>query len=604
MSAIFGLVGNCKTKDIEAMGHRLLHRGRFHHHFKVSDNVCFGVRSSYENSHFFSDSHVSVIMVGTIYNAEQIKEQINNSGHELKSGSIAEIVGLLYNDNETRNLYKILGDFSFALWDHKKNCLVLCRDFFGLYPMYYANISEDKLAFSSEYKGLLALDSLRTSLDRNMIQFLQFSKKLPVGKTLFNEIKSILPGSPTVFFSTQKNAVVENSFPKLELKVEERPEEEFKSDLAQFLTRAISDRVGNKKTIGIALSGGIDSIGIACICRNLFPDREIHTFTAGWKNDPDLEGGKLVAEHINAIHHEILTPPSLMESDIHKLVWHVEDPFSRSESLQLYRIAKIARKYVDTIISGQGADSLFLGMPKYKLVYYMKKFPIFFNAFSEFYNFTQYSKEPETTIGKILKSLYFRGSIPDYPIVKKSSQPNPGFTFPPMSHELINDVAIKGFQIGQCQDIQKFERNIAGFGMNYQSPFYDLRLVRKAYTIPDRLKINKGMQKYILRQCLKGNVPDKFLSVPKLPQRMKYDLEFSRCLNRLASDYLSKEKVETRGIFAYGSVDALIKKDISKPYSAEGAMRIWTALLTEIWAIEFLDKRGIGFPDTSPSGKD
>ena len=166
------------------------------------------------------------------------------------------------------------------------------------------------------------------------------------------------------------------------------------------------------------------------------------------------------------------------------------------------------------------------------------------------------------------------------------------YFFSSIGPEFINDVAVKGFQNGQCQDIQKFERNIAGCGLIYQSPFYDLDLVKKAFSIPDSLKISGGMQKYILRRSFEGVVPEKFLQVPKLPQRMNYDMEFSHTLNKLAEQYLSKASIENRCFFKYSDIERLIKKSLRKPYSPEWSMRIWTAVLTEVWARVYLDNNG------------
>ena len=87
-------------------------------------------------------------------------------------------------------------------------------------------------------------------------------------------------------------------------------------------------------------------------------------------------------------------------------------------------------------------------------------------------------------------------------------------------------------------------------------------------------------------------VPEEFLNVPKIPQRMSYDLEFFAEIEDVAKKYLNQNSVNYRDFFYYSDIKKFKRKDSSKPYSAEGTMRIWTAILTEIWAIEFLDKRG------------
>jgi hypothetical protein len=75
---------------------------------------------------------------------------------------------------------------------------------------------------------------------------------------------------------------------------------------------------------------------------------------------------------------------------------------------------------------------------------------------------------------------------------------------------------------------------------------------------------------------------------------MNYDLEFSNVLDQVTAKYLSNERVKARGFFRVSDIERLKKRKSTAPYSPEGGMRLWTALLTEIWAIEFLDNRGCG----------
>jgi asparagine synthase (glutamine-hydrolysing) len=165
-------------------------------------------------------------------------------------------------------------------------------------------------------------------------------------------------------------------------------------------------------------------------------------------------------------------------------------------------------------------------------------------------------------------------------------------SFPEIEKEFINSFLINSFQDGACQDSPKLERTFGAWGVEYRSPFLDLNFVKTAFSVTDKLKIRNGTQKYILRKALKNIVPDEFLFLPKRPQRMRYDLRFSIQLDGVVEKYLSREKVESRGFFKFSNIQNLRKRKKNKPYSPEGAMRLWTALLTEIWAIEFLDKQG------------
>jgi uncharacterized protein (DUF2384 family) len=74
--------------------------------------------------------------------------------------------------------------------------------------------------------------------------------------------------------------------------------------------------------------------------------------------------------------------------------------------------------------------------------------------------------------------------------------------------------------------------------------------------------------------------------------KMKHDQVFSDALDTLADSILSREQIERRGFMDFATIERLRRRRPERPYSSEGAMRLWTALLTEIWAHQFLDLRG------------
>jgi asparagine synthase (glutamine-hydrolysing) len=233
-------------------------------------------------------------------------------------------------------------------------------------------------------------------------------------------------------------------------------------------------------------------------------------------------------------------------------------------------------------------------MPRYKLLWWMKRLPLPRTYFSEFYNLTQLGLKPRRVVGKVLDWVYFQGQVPDAPTVLGAGSLPAPIELPPRSGQFVNTMMARGFQPGQCQDMAKYERSFASVAIGYRSPYCDLDFARFAYTISDALKIRYGRQKYILRKALCSVVPDEFLQVPKFMQRMKYDEAFSSTLEALCTDVLAQEAVEKRGFFQYSEIRKLLGRPPSKPYGPEAAMRLWTALCTEIWAQEFLDKRGLG----------
>ena len=595
MKAIYGALGKVTEKEIDAMGTRLLHRGKRQTVKRVSKNLFFGSAShNSESDHTFTDGRFTIVADAALYNRAELADSLARSDSQPKTDSNEEIILNLYKRNEIAGLNKINGSFAFAIWDELRREIAVGRDFFGFQPLFYTVLPSGGVAFSSEYKGLLALSAVSFNPDREMIQHLQNCKKLPIGRTLLRNVYSVPPGS-LIVLNESGVEVRRQQMPKLALNIVHRSEKEASEKVKDALFRAIECRVDSQQPIGIALGGGIDSIGLVCVCRSLYPNAEIHTFTAGYgRGDSDLLNAARVAKAMNTIHHEVSTPPLLLTTRLTNLVWHLEDPYARSESLQLYELAGEARNFVPALISAQGADGLFGGMPRAKILSYVTKAEILRKSLEEFYTLTQIGVRPRSLLGRTMDALYFRGTVAPVPkVVGTSYSPEP-IKFPIGKTEFVNQMLVNGFQAGQSQDIPKFEKSLAAWGIAYSSPFYDRSLVETAYSIPECLKIKGGIQKYILRKALFGVVPDGLLNVPKLPQRMNYDLEFSNVLDQVAAKYLSNERVKARGFFRVSDIERLKRRKSDAPYSPEGGMRLWTALLTEIWAIEFLDNRGSG----------
>ena len=128
----------------------------------------------------------------------------------------------------------------------------------------------------------------------------------------------------------------------------------------------------------------------------------------------------------------------------------------------------------------------------------------------------------------------------------------------------------------------------------------DLKVIECALQIPDRLKIRGRTQKYILRRACAGLLSDTVLNRKKTLQKLKHDLEFSEVLDRLVETYLSPADVAARGLFDRDYVGKLTRRPAGRAYPTEQAYRIWSIVLTEIWARLFLDRRGRPLEPVSP----
>jgi asparagine synthase (glutamine-hydrolysing) len=607
MSAIYGALGAINDNAAHAMGSRLVHRGANVKVERVSNEVILGIctfkgeENSYLQEDIVRSGCYTVVADSSIYNKRELQEHLARNKYHVQATCNEELIVALYQMEGLEGIEKINGDFSFVIWDDRRKELIFGRDRLGARPLYYTFLSSGKLAFASEYKALLTLPELEPEIDLDMVQHLQHCKLLPNGRTLFGNIHSV-PSAGLTRIDSRGVLKDDEQMPSIPMRIEYLSENEYVKKITDSFLHAVDARISDQGKVGVTLSGGIDSIAVTSVYRKLYPDAEIHTFTAGYgSDDPEMATAAIVAERMKTVHHEIITPPDIIEGCLHRIVWHMEDPIQRSETVQLYEVAREARNYVEVLLLGLASDALFAGMPRHKILWIAKKAPFLKTAMEEFYNLTQMGVRPGTFLGKAAAFLYFRRNLPDVPKINGSTYCPKTFKFPEANREFINVVLSSIFQKAIPTALPKIERNFSAWGIKYSSPFFDKKMIETGFCIPDSLKIRRFKEKYILRSALKSIVPREVLSVPKFPQRMKNDAAFSDVLDSIGDRILSKEVIEKRGFYDWADIEKIRASKGRNGYVFEASMRLWTAILTEIWAKEFIDKRGEGPPEGDSS---
>jgi asparagine synthase (glutamine-hydrolysing) len=600
MGAIFAVIGTVTEAELRHMQDMLGHRGPESAVQRHGDRLALGAVARAPDACIARLGDHSIVCSATLYNRARLVARLREAGCEGPQ-SPAEVILAMYRTLGAESLDDIDGDFAFVLVDRATGDVLVGRDYFGTRSLFYTRTASGNVAFATEYKAFLALTDMQPTVDRGMVQHLQYAKRLPGGHTLLKGVHAT-PIGGVARVSDDGGTAFAHRFAPLEVDISVRSEEQAAQLVRQKLTEAVRRRTADLDPIGLALSGGVDSIALAFLCRKLYPDRRIHTFTAGHgPDDPEMATAATVAKRVGSVHHGVVTPPELVSESLRRMVWNLEDPIARSEVLQHYAIAREAQRFVDVLVSGQGSDLLFAGMPKYKLLWLMRWLPPLRGGLTEFYHLTQIGLKPTGVLGRAMEWAYYRGKLPPVPrVLGCDFAPQPG-ELAPMGPEFVNRNMAKGLRDGILSP--KFERGFGAFGLEHRTPFCDRDLARTAFSITDRLKIRRGQEKYIFRRALADVVPSEFHQLAKFPQRMLYDEAFADALDEVADDVLNEEAVSRRGLFDPDSIRLLRARPGGRAYSSEGAMRLWTAVGTELWARQFLDREAAarGAVTASPS---
>lgn len=589
MNAIYGIFGNGNLDLLKSMGERLSHRGTKVIEWSPAPRVYFGNRI-FENKNLNErSSDIPLIANASLYNRIEVVEKLKLQGINSDPNFTEDLIYTAYQVFNTGCFQIINGDFVIALWDLENKRLILSRDILGSRSLYYWN-GPGLFAFASEYKALLVFDELEPKPDLESVQYLQASKYLLSGRTLMEGIRSVKSAH---YLEVSDGDLVQQRYWDITMSPKKMIADEAQAELKKLFLQSIDRRLSGVEGLQAELSGGIDSSAVVAAMRMARPNENIKTFTIGDdQNDPEIILARRIADRFNTEHHEIIVEPNNLILDLPAFVWHLEDPIGRTEGYLYFKLMEILSNQGSVIFGGSVSDGLFSGMPRHKLVKMMQIFPLGRVPLEEFYHYTQVSSQPRSISGKLMKKLYFRGGDPKAPIVLGTdSQINPK-TLPRQKKGLLNHVLRDGLLNGVQNSMAKIEKTHMAYGIEFRSPFTDKDLINFSSKLTEDLKMHTFQEKYILRKTLGSLLPKEVVERPKFPQRMAYDNKLSEVLESLADSYLNPIVVKDRGFFVQEDIDRLRRRINGKPYSSIQAMRIWTAVLTEIWAQIFLDHRG------------
>jgi asparagine synthase (glutamine-hydrolysing) len=225
------------------------------------------------------DGTVWVVYNGEIYNFPELRSDLERRGHKFKSTTDTEVIIHLYEELGEGSVERFRGMFAFALWDERKQLLLLARDRVGIKPLYYTNTGK-ALVFGSEIKSLIADPSVERRINPRAIDRFLTYYYLPGKETLFEEIFKLDPGH---YLTVRNGQVSVRQYWDLQFPGTPRGIgfEEAVEELRSLLRRTVKDHMISDVPVGVLLSGGVDSTGVLRYAVEQ-TDKPIHTFTIGF----------------------------------------------------------------------------------------------------------------------------------------------------------------------------------------------------------------------------------------------------------------------------------------------------------------------------------
>lgn len=521
------------------------------------------------------DGTVWIVYNGEVYNYVELAEELACHGHRFRSRTDTEVILHAYEEFGVDCLERLNGMFAFALWDGRARRLFCARDRFGIKPFYY-HFDGERFLFASEIKALVQPGGVKREPNHQIIyDYLVHGYLDHSEETFFQRIWQ-LPPSHYLLLKGNDLRVHRwwDIFPDRNghrALSDEDAAETFRS----LLTDAVRLRLRSDVPIGTCLSGGLDSSSIVCLANGLmFPEgkatrpeivgKRQKTFSSCFEERPwdEREFIREVLEQTGAEANFVFPPGEELFEQIPQVIWSQDEPLWSTSFFAQWHVMRLASQKVKVLLDGQGADELLAGYHRSFGAFYLdlaKRFQIgrlLRELFS--YKRVHQSFQPYIFSG-LARSLlpkgwvgWLRGQITGDihwldPEFQRAYRRDFGFEEKLGTHLDSHLYAILT-RYGLPALLHAEDRNSMAFSLESRVPFLDYRLVEFAFTLPASQKIRDGMTKVVLRNAMKGLLPERVrMRTDKMGFVTPDELWFRGEMRSKIEEILTSKRLRERG---------------------------------------------------------
>jgi asparagine synthase (glutamine-hydrolysing) len=310
------------------------------------------------------DGALTIVFNGEIYNFRELRATLGARGHVFRTVGDTETLLFAYREYGPRMLAHLQGMFAFALWDRPARRLFIARDHLGVKPLYY-QWDGRTLVFASELKSVIAHPAVSREPDLEAIGLYLEAQYIPAPKSIYRQVRKLEAGH-SLLVEDGKISITRYWLPDYSRKLE-MSEDEALARLEAELRRSVESMLVADVPLGSFLSGGVDSSVVSALMVDL-ARRPIDTFTLGFEGETAVSEhahAERVARHIGSKNHVLMLAPGALLSAFAEWVEVFDEPFADPAALPTLLLARLTRKHVTVVLTGEGADEVFSGYGNY-----------------------------------------------------------------------------------------------------------------------------------------------------------------------------------------------------------------------------------------------
>ena len=550
------------------------------------------------------DGDTAIAFNGEIYNHLEIRKELEAIGHRFRSNCDTETVLRAFLEWDTACFSRMRGMFAVALWTESRKRLVLARDRMGIKPLYYYR-SGDEVYFGSELKAIFEHPEVPRPLDLKALDSYLSVNYVPGSRTLIEGIRKVPPGHCLEW--RHGRTWIEPWSKTVAAQPRPQSMDAAKEELDWLLRDSIREHLVSDVPLGVWASGGLDSSTVLhyAAMQSATP---LKTFSVSFqgRSFDESQYFREIARVYGTDHHEFdLNPDVELQSAIEDFAYYSDEPSADAGALPVWFLSRMTRRHVTVALSGEGADELFGGYVTYladRLVRPFRCVPggmrrLMLGALDRYMPVSDEKISLEYKLKRWIEGswlhpdeahFFWNGtfSTEQRKQIRRGANGN-GL------RALVDELGIEGgsvldryLQVDQNyylpDDIlYKTDRMSMAHSLEVRPPFLDPRIVDFAASLPQRMKIRGFKQKFLLRELMRGKLPEAVLNRKKTGFDIPTHDWFRGILRPLLMDTLTTDAIEATGIFDAQAIQSMIGDHMERRINV--GYHLWGLLTLFLW---------------------
>ncbi|MCL1989428.1 MAG: asparagine synthase (glutamine-hydrolyzing) [Defluviitaleaceae bacterium] len=506
-------------------------------------------------------SGCTLVYNGELYNTDSLRKELKALGYAFSDESDTEVLLTAYLVWKEHCVDHLNGIFAFAIWDDRDKTLFVARDRLGVKPLFFKE-GGHKLYFASELKAILAHPEVKAKVSyHGLAEVLGLGPSRSPGHGVFEGIQALKPGH-YLTFSTKSGLKIKRYWD-----VESRPHtDDFLATVEKtrfLLTAAIERQLVSDVPLCTFLSGGVDSSAITAIAAKSLKDQPLHTYSIDYEGseqyfaknafqpDSDERFIKLMSETFKTHHHRQVIDNEALFFYLEEATYARDLPGMADVDSSLLWFSKEIKKDFTVGLSGECADEIFGGYPWFYRDDDLsgEHFP-WLRSTGLRTSLLRETWQQKLQIGEYIKAQYLK-TIRETPELAGES---------PVEKRR-REMFYLNKEWFMATLLERKDRMSMAAGLEVRVPFADHHLVEYLWNVPWEMKFYNGREKGLLREALRGILPEDVLFRKKSPYPKTFHPAYTQAVVAKLKEVLQQKSSILHELFDPEQLKTLIESE-------------------------------------------